>query len=88
MVENLLDSRTVLFDVLKDMGFNMSKKSNRLKLSDILQDSLSYISFFVSLENKLNILFPDEFYFSNIYELNLDEFLEKVNGLIEDKTFK
>lgn len=68
-----------LFDqILDNIGVYVEYKDNNLKISEIIGDSLTYISFFLEVEKVYDIEIPDEFYTDDIYEFTITEFIEKI----------
>ena len=70
---------------LNDLGVYNKNKLTNLKLSDLIQDSLTYISFFADLEEHFDFSFPDEIYTSEIYSLTLEQLTNKIEGFLSDK---
>ncbi|MCI8963289.1 MAG: hypothetical protein HFG37_06205 [Eubacterium sp.] len=67
-----------LHKVLEDIGVYDVNLSKELEIRDIIQDSLTYISFFVEIEKEFNVEIPDSAYTEDIGSFTLSELLEKV----------
>lgn len=58
---------------VEDSDFSMT-----LQIRDYIEDSLSFISFFVEVETLFEIEIPDEFYNQKIYDYTLEKFVSEV----------
>lgn len=52
--------------------------SMKLTIRDLIEDSLSFISFFVEIESLFDIEIPDEFYNRDVFGYTLEQFLHDV----------
>lgn len=65
-------------EVLESIGIYNVQQCSNLKIREIIEDSLTYISFFLELENKFKIEIPDEVYSEEIYYYTVTEFIKKI----------
>lgn len=65
---------------LQNIGVYIAKEdfSMDLKIRDFIEDSLTFISFFVEIENLFDIEIPDEVYAETVYDFSLRRFLQEV----------
>lgn len=68
----------MLYRVLENIGIFEIDRDDNLKIRDIIQDSLTYISFFIEVEKAFDIEIPDQMYTDEIYSYTLEEFVEKI----------
>lgn len=68
-----MDIRQNLIDVIKENGFSIEglDKSVDIDLREYIVDSVQFIAFIISVENKFEIEIPDEYLlYENIASLN------------------
>lgn len=49
-----------------------------LTIHDLIEDSLTFISFFVEIENIFEIVIPDDAYSEKIFEYTLSRFVDEI----------
>ena len=69
-----------LKDALQNIGIYIPKEdfSMDLKIRDFIEDSLTFISFFVEIENLFDMEIPDEVYVGTVYDYTLRSFVQEV----------
>lgn len=69
-----------LKEALQNIGVYIAQEdfSMDLKIRDFIEDSLTFISFFVEIENLFDIEIPDEVYAETVYDFSLRRFLQEV----------
>lgn len=75
--------KEILVETFFDIGIDQSNITPKTKIMDIIADSLTYISFFSILEEKMEIEMPDEVYSLDIYSLSFKDFGKKLIKLLE-----
>lgn len=83
-MENKYKIKTILKETFSDIGINNDKITSKTKIMDIIADSLTYISFFSILEEKIQTEMPDEVYSLDIYSLSFKNFEKKLIKLLEE----
>lgn len=74
-----------LLEILHEIGIYVEQIKMDYKIEDLIEDSLSYISFFIELESRYNIEFPEDFFAVNIYQMSFAEVQTIVDMLMEGK---
>jgi acyl carrier protein len=69
-----------LKEALQNIGVYIAHEdfSLDLKIRDFIEDSLTFISFFVEIENLFDIEIPDEVYSETVYDYTLRYFVQEV----------
>lgn len=68
---------------LQNIGILINEFNKDTKLSTLLLDSITYVSFFVELEILLNMELSDDFFSVSVLNLNLLDLIEKLTVLKE-----
>lgn len=68
---------------LQNIGILINEFNKDTKLSTLLLDSITYVSFFVELEILLNMELSDDFFSISVLNLNLLDLIEKLTVLKE-----
>lgn len=71
----------IVFMCLQNVGVYAAEEDLELPMDSIIQESLTYVSFVVELEQVLGIEIPDEFLGGSSFN-NLKEFIDAVSALI------
>lgn len=72
----------IIKDVLQEMGIIIENGDRDNILSECIEDSITFITFLASLEERLKINFPDEYIDYNLLESieYLDSVINKLKG--------
>lgn len=60
-----------ILEILHNIGIYIEDIELDYKIEDMIEDSLSFISFFIELENKYNVEFPEVFFEEMTYQKTL-----------------
>lgn len=56
-----MDIHYGVIEVLESMGIQIDANSDEIPLQEYIVDSIQFITFVVNIEEKFNIVFPDEY---------------------------
>lgn len=56
-----MDIHAGIIEVLESMGIQIDAASDEIPLQEYIVDSIQFITFVVNIEEKFNIVFPDEY---------------------------
>lgn len=70
-----------ILNILHDIGIYVEQVEMDYRIGELLEDSLSFISFFIEVESKYDIEFPEKFFTEQIYKLKLIDFQKIVEAL-------
>lgn len=74
-----------VLEILHDIGIYVEQIEMDYKISDLIEDSLSFISFFIELESKYDVEFREDFFAETTYEMELTELEKVIKSLQDDK---
>ncbi len=56
-----MDTKKAIVSVLEDMGIYLDNPTDTTPLQEYIVDSIQFITFIIGIEEKFNIVFPDEY---------------------------
>lgn len=65
-------------EALENTGIYIEDFDAEAKLKEYLVDSLTFVSFFIEIENLFTIELPDEFYSQDMLEITIHELINKI----------
>ncbi len=71
-----------VLEILNDVGIYIDRVSPEMTISELMEDSLTFLSFFIELEKKYRIELPDEFFSEDINEKSIADVKEMVMSMI------
>lgn len=74
-----------VLEILHDIGIYVEQIEMDYTIGDLIEDSLSFISFFIELESKYNIEFNENFFAEKTYDMELFKLKEIVENLQEEQ---
>ena len=71
-----------LMDSLLNIGIIVDKEFSELSLDEVIEDSLTFISFIIEIEEKMNIEVPDEYLQQGVLKTfaDVEEMIDVVNS--------
>jgi len=79
------DVRNVVLACLEEIGICVDKEATRDEnINDYSVDSLSFMSFIISVEERLDIIIPDGYFYVDLLK-SLNGFVDFLETLIEER---
>lgn len=71
-----------VLEILNDVGIYIDRVSPEMTISELMEDSLTFLSFFIELEKEYRIELPDEFFSEDINEKSIAAVKEMVMSMV------
>jgi len=68
-------------EILNDVGVYIDEVTPEMTISELIEDSLTFLSFFIELEKEYQIELPDEFFSEDINEKSIADIKEMVMAM-------
>lgn len=74
-----MNNLSLINQALKNIGILYDDLNEYSILKEFIEDSLSFVSFFVEIENLFDIELPDEFYSNKTLEVDMNNFIKIIS---------
>lgn len=77
-----MDIRYEVIEAFKSVGIIFDERNKQDNLSDLIEESIVYVSLIVEIEERLGIEIPAEYLIIDSFS-NVDSFIDLIQGLYE-----